>query len=154
MSFNNFVQKGAVKNLNGYNRQTARANIDQTIGTNLTASLQMGFTRSQQYPGQLRLVRSDAKSRGRESARHGLPGPDLLSPGHHVGHRLADDEQQPALLRHGDRWPNRREPVPRLVQHEVQRDRLADVRVADGDGRAQAQHMVAADVGYPLDHGR
>ena len=50
MSFTNFIQQGPVKNLNGYYRQNARANIDQTIGTNLQASLQMGFTRSQQYP--------------------------------------------------------------------------------------------------------
>jgi TonB-linked SusC/RagA family outer membrane protein len=50
MSFTNFIQQGPVKNLSGYYRQNARANIDQTIGTNLTASLQMGFTRSQQYP--------------------------------------------------------------------------------------------------------
>jgi TonB-linked SusC/RagA family outer membrane protein len=50
MSFTNFIQQGPVKNLNGYYRQNARANIDQTVGTNLTASLQMGFTRSQQYP--------------------------------------------------------------------------------------------------------
>ena len=50
MSFNNFVQQGAVKDLHGYNRQTARANIDQTVGSSVTASLQMGYTRSQQYP--------------------------------------------------------------------------------------------------------
>src|SRR6185436_1112235 len=50
MSFNNFVQEGAVKSLRGYGRQSARANIDQTVGSDLTTSLQMGFTRSQQYP--------------------------------------------------------------------------------------------------------
>jgi TonB-linked SusC/RagA family outer membrane protein len=50
MSFTNFIQQGPVKNLNGYDRQNARANIDQTVGTSLTASLQMGFTRSAQYP--------------------------------------------------------------------------------------------------------
>lgn len=50
MSFNNFIQQGPVRDLQGYNRQSARANIDQTVGSNLTASMQMGFTRSQQYP--------------------------------------------------------------------------------------------------------
>jgi hypothetical protein len=32
MSFNNFIQQGAVRDLHGFNRQTARANIDQTVG--------------------------------------------------------------------------------------------------------------------------
>jgi len=50
MSFTNFIQQGPVKYLTGYDRQNARANIDQTIGTNLNASLQMGYTRSQQQP--------------------------------------------------------------------------------------------------------
>ena len=50
MSFNNFIQQGPVRDLHGYGRQSARANIDQTIGSSLTASMQMGFTRSQTYP--------------------------------------------------------------------------------------------------------
>jgi len=50
LSFNNFIQEGAVRNLHGFNRQTGRANIDQTIGSNITASAQLGYTRSQQYP--------------------------------------------------------------------------------------------------------
>jgi TonB-linked SusC/RagA family outer membrane protein len=50
MSFNNFVQEGPVRFEKGYSRQSARANIDQTIGQQLTTGLQMGFTRSQRYP--------------------------------------------------------------------------------------------------------
>jgi TonB-linked SusC/RagA family outer membrane protein len=50
MSFNNFVQQGPVRYEHGYSRQSARANIDQTIGDQLTAGLQMGYTRSQLYP--------------------------------------------------------------------------------------------------------
>jgi len=50
MSFNNFIQNGPVRYEHGYNRQSARANIDQTIGAKLTSSLQMGYTRSQQFP--------------------------------------------------------------------------------------------------------
>jgi TonB-linked SusC/RagA family outer membrane protein len=50
VSFNNTTETGAVKYENGYQRMTARANIDQTIGSNLTASLQTAFTRSLTYP--------------------------------------------------------------------------------------------------------
>jgi TonB-linked SusC/RagA family outer membrane protein len=52
MSFNNFIQQGAVRNQQGYNRQSARANLDQTVGSDVNLSLQMGYTRSQQYPDQ------------------------------------------------------------------------------------------------------
>jgi TonB-linked SusC/RagA family outer membrane protein len=50
VSFNNFVQSGPVRYEHGYNRQSARANIDQTVGSNLTTALQLGYTRSQQFP--------------------------------------------------------------------------------------------------------
>ena len=50
VGFNNFVQQGPVKDLHGYNRQTARANIDQQIGSDITMSLQTMFTRSQLFP--------------------------------------------------------------------------------------------------------
>ena len=50
VSFNNTTETGAVKYENGYQRMTARANVDQTIGSNLTASLQTAFTRSLTYP--------------------------------------------------------------------------------------------------------
>jgi TonB-linked SusC/RagA family outer membrane protein len=49
-SFDNFVQEGPVKNLHGYTRQSARANIDQQIGSDITMSMQTMFTRGTQYP--------------------------------------------------------------------------------------------------------
>jgi TonB-linked SusC/RagA family outer membrane protein len=49
-SFNNTIQQGAVKYEHGYTRQTARANIDQQVGSNLTASLQTMFSRSTLFP--------------------------------------------------------------------------------------------------------
>src|ERR1051325_4981106 len=53
VSFNNFVQQGAVKYQHGYDRQTARANIDQQIGSDLTFAMQTMFTRSVIYPDNL-----------------------------------------------------------------------------------------------------
>jgi TonB-linked SusC/RagA family outer membrane protein len=50
VSFNNFIQQGPVRYEHGYARQSARANVDQTIGDQLTTGVQMGFTRSQLYP--------------------------------------------------------------------------------------------------------
>lgn len=49
-SFNNFIQQGAVKYLHGYDRQTARANVDQQIGADLNFSLQTMYSRSQLFP--------------------------------------------------------------------------------------------------------
>ncbi len=49
-SFNSLVQQGAVKYQKGYNRQTARANVDQQIGSDITLSLQTMFTRGQLFP--------------------------------------------------------------------------------------------------------
>jgi TonB-linked SusC/RagA family outer membrane protein len=84
MSFNNFIQQGAVKRLNGYDRQTARANIDQTIGGSMTTSLQMGFTRSQQYPdnfGWFGLTRNHAAANllGTDSQGRIYYRPDITS---------------------------------------------------------------------------
>src|SRR4029079_3592056 len=42
MSFNNFVQQGAVRDLHGYNRQTARGKNDQTGGSTVHAPLTTG----------------------------------------------------------------------------------------------------------------
>jgi TonB-linked SusC/RagA family outer membrane protein len=50
VSFNNTTETGAVKYENGYQRMSARANIDQSIGSNITTSLQTSFTRSFTYP--------------------------------------------------------------------------------------------------------
>ena len=84
MSFNNFIQQGPVRDLQGYNRQSARANIDQTVGSSLTASMQMGFTRSQQYPdnfGWFGLTRehSAANLLGRDTQDRIFYRPDITS---------------------------------------------------------------------------
>ena len=84
MSFNNFIQQGAVRYQHGYNRQTARANIDQTIGSNLTTSMQMGFTRSQQYPdnfGWFGLTREHAAANllGRDTQGRIFYRPDITA---------------------------------------------------------------------------
>ncbi len=50
VSFNSLIQEGAIKYLKGYDRQTARANVDQQIGSDITMSMQTMFTRSQLYP--------------------------------------------------------------------------------------------------------
>ncbi|MEP6496140.1 MAG: SusC/RagA family TonB-linked outer membrane protein, partial [bacterium] len=84
MSFNNFIQEGPVKNLHGFTRQTARANIDQTVGSSLTTALQMGFTRSQQYPdnfGWFALTRNHAAANliGEDSKGRIFFRPDITS---------------------------------------------------------------------------
>jgi hypothetical protein len=50
VSFNNYIQEGPVKYQHGYQRRTARANVDQTIGSDITVSLQTMYTRSTTYP--------------------------------------------------------------------------------------------------------
>src|SRR5262245_28636963 len=49
-SFNSFVQEGPVEGLHGFDRQTARANIDQQVGSDITVSLQTMFSRTQTFP--------------------------------------------------------------------------------------------------------
>jgi TonB-linked SusC/RagA family outer membrane protein len=49
-SFQNFKEQGAIKYLLGYNRQSARLNVDQQIGGNFTTQMQTYYMRSQNYP--------------------------------------------------------------------------------------------------------
>jgi TonB-linked SusC/RagA family outer membrane protein len=49
-SFNNLVNQGAIKFLQGYRRQSARVNVDQKIGDNFDTQIQTFFSRSQTYP--------------------------------------------------------------------------------------------------------
>src|SRR5205823_763665 len=84
MSFNNFVQSGPVRYEHGYNRQSARANIDQTVGSKTNASLQMGYSRSQQFPdnfGWFGLTREHAAADllGRDSQGRIYYRPDITS---------------------------------------------------------------------------
>jgi TonB-linked SusC/RagA family outer membrane protein len=49
-SASNLIQEGAVKFLDGYRRNTARLNIDQAVGEDLTMNLSTGYARTTQYP--------------------------------------------------------------------------------------------------------
>lgn len=49
-SFNSNVNQGAIRYLRGYRRQSARLNVDQQIGGNLSTQISTYFARSQNYP--------------------------------------------------------------------------------------------------------
>ena len=59
-SFNNFVQNGPVRYEHGYNRQSGRANIDQTVGVKPDDLHAARVHAQPAVPRQLRLVRIDA----------------------------------------------------------------------------------------------
>lgn len=61
-SVGNTIQEGAIRNLDGYRRNSARLNLDQQVGEELTMALQTFYSRSTTYPdGEFfRLTRSPA----------------------------------------------------------------------------------------------
>ena len=130
MSFNNFIQQGPVRDLHGYGRQSARANIDQTVGSSLTASMQMGFTRSQTYPdnfGWFGLTRehSAANLLGRDTQGRIFYRPNITSV---TGSQTTNNNPLYfATATEGKTEANRFW----FVQHPMDGYRLVDVRVTD-----------------------
>ena len=148
MSFNSFVQQGAVKYEQGFNRQTARANIDQTIGSTSDDVAADGVHAQPAVPdnfGWFGLTREHAAA---DLLAHDACGrlfyrTDLTT----VTATQTTNNNPLYFATRRTAAPTR--PLPRLVQRALYTRRMADLRVHDGiDERTSQRRRSLRDVGY------